>query len=134
MSTNKVEENKKKDIEVAEQAPLQKYSVIISFTKVKPLENLCSNLVKEAKIRQQNIEGSEKVQIKGPVRMPTKRLKICTRKSPCGNGTNTFDNWEMRIHKRVFKVLATQESIMELIGGVKYDNGIKLEVIGEEEE
>lgn len=39
--------------------------------------------------------------------MPTKRLKICTRKSPCGNGTNTFDNWEMRIHKRVFKVVAT---------------------------
>ncbi len=37
----------------------------------------------------------------GPIPLPTKRLKITTRKSPCGNGTATFDRFEMRIHKRI---------------------------------
>lgn len=119
---------------MASQSPLQKYTVTVSFTKVKPLENLCSSLIKEAKIKQANADGVEKVMVRGPVRMPTKKLKICTRKSPCGNGTNTFDNWEMRIHKRVFHINASQESIMELIGSLKYDSGIRLEIVNEEEE
>merc|ERR1712100_953762 len=33
--------------------------------------------------------------IKGAVRMPTKTLRITTRKSPCGEGTNTWDRFEM---------------------------------------
>ena len=101
------QEEKKKDVELAEQSPLQKYTVTVSFTKVKPLETLCANLVKEAKMKQASADGADKVQLKGPVRMPTKKLKICTRKSPCGNGTNTYENWEMRIHKRVFKINAS---------------------------
>ena len=39
-------------------------------------------------------------QIVGPIPLPTKKLKITTRKSPCGDGTATFDNFEMRIHSR----------------------------------
>merc|ERR1712147_141201 len=39
--------------------------------------------------------------VKGPTRLPTKRLNITTRKSPCGEGTNTWDRFEMRIHKRL---------------------------------
>ncbi len=36
------------------------------------------------------------LKVKGPVRMPTKILGITTRKSPCGEGTNTWDRFEMR--------------------------------------
>jgi small subunit ribosomal protein S10 len=39
------------------------------------------------------------VTIRGPVPLPTKKLKVTTRKSPCGNGKATFDRYEMRIHK-----------------------------------
>ena len=35
------------------------------------------------------------------MRLPTKKLRITTRKSPCGEGTNTWDRFEMRIHKCV---------------------------------
>jgi small subunit ribosomal protein S10 len=38
---------------------------------------------------------------KGPIPLPTKRLRVTTRKSPCGDGTATFDRFEMRIYKRV---------------------------------
>ena len=42
----------------------------------------------------------------GPIPLPTKKLKITTRKSPCGDGTATFDNFEMRIHSRVIDLPA----------------------------
>ncbi len=38
----------------------------------------------------------------GPTRLPTKKLRLCVRKAPCGEGTNTYDHFEMRIHKRGF--------------------------------
>ena len=46
------------------------------------------------------------VMISGPIPLPTKRLKITTRKSPCGSGSATFDRFEMRIHKRVIDLPA----------------------------
>ena len=48
----------------------------------------------------------KKVKVSGPVRMPTKFLRITTRKSPCGEGTNSWEHLEMRIHKRVIDLVA----------------------------
>jgi small subunit ribosomal protein S20e len=39
---------------------------------------VCADLIRGAKEKQ--------LKVKGPVRMPTRVLKITTRKSPCGNG------------------------------------------------
>jgi small subunit ribosomal protein S10 len=51
--------------------------------------------------RIKDISSSAGVPISGPIPLPTKKLKVTTRKSPCGDGTATFDRFEMRIHKRV---------------------------------
>jgi len=51
-----------------------------------------------------DIASKSGIMIRGPIPLPTKKLKITTRKSPCGNGTATFDHFEMRIHKRVIDV------------------------------
>ncbi len=54
---------------------------------------------------------------KGPIPLPTKRLKVTTRKSPCGDGTATFDRFEMRIHKRVIDLPSNDKilhSVMRL--------------------
>ena len=50
---------------------------------VSPLPAVCADLIKGAK--------DKRLKVKGPVRMPTKVLHITTRKSPCGEGTNTWD-------------------------------------------
>lgn len=52
------------------------------------LPPVSADLVKGAKDKQ--------LKVKGPVRLPTKTLRITTRKSPCGEGTNTWDRFEMR--------------------------------------
>ena len=38
------------------------------------------------------------MKVSGPVRLPTKHLRITTRKTPCGEGSKTWDRFEMRIH------------------------------------
>ena len=51
------------------------------------------------------------LKVKGPVRMPTKFLRITTRKTPCGEGSKTWDRYEMRIHKRVIDLVSPAETV-----------------------
>jgi small subunit ribosomal protein S10 len=64
--------------------------------------NELNNLINQIK----DIASKAGTPISGPIPLPTKKLKITTRKSPCGDGTATFDNFEMRIHARVIDLPA----------------------------
>ena len=69
------------------------------------------------------------VVMRGPVPLPTRRMKVTTRKSPCGNGTATFDRFEMRIHKRLIDLPANERvlhNIMKL--QIPKNVNIKIEV------
>ena len=50
---------------------------------------VCADLIKGAK--------EKNLKVKGPVRMPTKVLRITTRKTPCGEGTKTWDRWVLQL-------------------------------------
>ena len=56
---------------------------------------------------------------KGPIPLPTKKLKVTTMKTPCGDGTGhgntTWDRWEMRIHKRVIDVSADERTLRQIM-------------------
>jgi small subunit ribosomal protein S20e len=58
--------------------------------------------------------NSSGVTIKGPVRLPNKHLRICTRRSPCGEGSKTWDNFEMTIFKRYIDITCTTSQIKEI--------------------
>ena len=68
---------------------------------------MSSNLVKNAK--------SQQLQVKGPVRMPTKTLRITTRKTPNGEGSKTWDRFEMRIYKRVIDLHSPSEIVKQIV-------------------
>ena len=72
--------------------------VKINSTDIEMLNNICDTIKDLAK--------KSGIVISGPIPLPTKKLKITTRKSPCGNGTATFDRFEMRIHRRVIDLPA----------------------------
>jgi len=55
------------------------------------------------------------VKIRGPIPLPTKRLIVPTRKTPCGEGTHTWDKWEMRIHKRLVDVDPNERFLKRLM-------------------
>ena len=55
------------------------------------------------------------VKIRGPIPLPTKRLNLTTRKSPCGVGKNTWDRFQMRIHKRLVDVDPNERFLKRLM-------------------
>lgn len=67
------------------------------------------------------------IPISGPVPLPTKKLKITTRKSPCGEGTATFDNFEMRIHKRLID-LPANDKIIHSIMKMKIPKSVNIKI------
>ncbi|MEM2101956.1 MAG: 30S ribosomal protein S10 [Candidatus Bathyarchaeia archaeon] len=70
------------------------------------LEEVCSEL--------RAIAEKTGVKITGPIPLPTKKLKVPVLKSPCGEGTQTWDKWEMRIHKRLIDIDA-EDRVMRRI-------------------
>ena len=44
---------------------------------------VCTELIDKAK--------GKGLRVRGPIRMPTKTLRITTRKTPCGEGSKTWD-------------------------------------------
>lgn len=67
------------------------------------------------------------VKVRGPARMPTKHLRITTRKTPCGEGSKTWDSFEMCIHKRVIDFTCTMLGMRE-ITALKIEPGVDVEV------
>jgi len=77
---------------------MAKVRIKLGSIDINALNGICESI--------KSIASKSGVMISGPIPLPTKRLKITTRKSPCGSGTATFDRFEMRIHKRVIDLPA----------------------------
>jgi len=77
---------------------MSKVRIKLKSMNIDQLNNICSEI--------QEIASKAGINISGPIPLPTKKLKITTRKSPCGDGTATFDNFEMRVHSRVIDLPA----------------------------
>ncbi|CDJ36330.1 40s ribosomal protein S20, putative [Eimeria mitis] len=80
---------------------------------------VCTELIGAAKQR--------RLQTNGPVRLPVKTLRVTTRKSPCGEGTNTYDRFELRIYKRLID-LHSASDVVRQITSINIDPGVEVEV------
>ena len=67
------------------------------------------------------------VELKGPIPLPTKKLKITTKKSPAAEGKRSWDRFEMRIHKRLVDISA-DERTLRLIMRVPIPEGLNIEI------
>lgn len=67
------------------------------------------------------------VDMRGPIPLPTKKLKVTTRKGPCGDGTATWERYEMRIHKRLID-LGIDERALRLVMRVPIPEGLNIEI------
>lgn len=70
----------------------------------------------------------EKVVFSGPIYFPIKKLKIATRKSPCGEGSETWDHWIMKIYKVLFRIFIIKKPLGELIKKLEIPEGIKIKI------
>ena len=106
-----------------EEQELHRIRITLTSRNVKALEKVCSDLIDGAK--------QKELSVKGPVRLPTKRLKIVTRKAPNGEGTNTYDKFEMRIHKRLID-LNSPSDVVKQITSINIEPGVEVEVTMQE--
>ncbi len=71
------------------------------------------------------------VSVRGPMPLPTKKLKVTTLKTPCGDGTGhgnaTWDKWEMRIHRRVIDI-GTNDRALRQVVRLPIPEGIKIDI------
>eukprot|EP00005_Dracoamoeba_jomungandri_P010594 CAMPEP_0174264878 /NCGR_PEP_ID=MMETSP0439-20130205/24355_1 /TAXON_ID=0 /ORGANISM="Stereomyxa ramosa, Strain Chinc5" /LENGTH=121 /DNA_ID=CAMNT_0015351027 /DNA_START=70 /DNA_END=435 /DNA_ORIENTATION=- len=102
-----------------EEQNFHRIRITLTSRDVKSLEKVCSDLIRGAK--------GQQLKVKGPVRLPTKVLRITTRKSPCGEGTNTWDRFEMRIHKRLIDLHSPSE-VVKQITSISIEPGVEVEV------
>ncbi|CAG0920034.1 unnamed protein product [Notodromas monacha] len=104
---------------MADEPIVHRIRITLTSRNVKSLEKVCSELIRGAK--------DKSLKVKGPVRMPTKTLRITTRKTPCGEGSKTWDRFQMRIHKRVIDLHSSSE-IVKQITSISIEPGVEVEV------
>lgn len=86
---------------------LQKARIRLSGTDAKKLDEVCEGIIDMAK----RVGASKS----GPIPLPTKRIKVPIRKSPDGEGTATWDKWELRIHKRLIDMDADERAMRQIM-------------------
>ena len=91
----------------------------LASTDIDKLNQICANI--------KDIAGQTGVELRGPIPLPTKRLKLTTRKSPCGNGKATWERYEMRVHKRLIDVGA-DERTLRLVMRVPIPENLNIEI------
>ena len=91
------------------------------------LSSVDLNALNEVCVTIKDIASKAGIVISGPIPLPTKRMKITTRKSPCGDGTATFDKYEMRIHKRVID-LPANDRVLHAIMRVPIPRSINIKI------
>ncbi len=73
----------------------------------KKLDSVCDSIIRIA-----DKTGAKR---SGKIPLPTKRMKVPVRKSPCGGGTESYEKWEMRIHKRLIDVKADDRTLRHIM-------------------
>ncbi len=85
----------------------QSARIKLTSTSLPRLDGVCTEIM--------GIGKKTGVKIKGPTPLPVKRLNVATRKSPCGSGTETYEKWEMRMHRRIIFISADDRAIRQLM-------------------
>ncbi|MFL2944960.1 MAG: 30S ribosomal protein S10 [Candidatus Poseidoniales archaeon] len=67
------------------------------------------------------------VDMTGPIPLPTRKLKVPVRKSPDGEGSETWDRWEARLHKRLIYIDADERAMRQLMR-IQIPDGVKISI------
>ncbi|XP_054534285.1 small ribosomal subunit protein uS10-like, partial [Pan troglodytes] len=102
---------------VEPEVAIHQIRITVTSRKVKSLEKVCADLIRGAK--------EKNLKVKGPVRMPTKTLRITTRKTPC-ECSKTWDCFGMRIHKRLIDWHSPSE-IVKQVTSISIEPGVEVE-------
>ncbi len=97
----------------------QRARIRLSSTNTEYLDGVCNQI--------KRITHKTGVRMAGPIPLPTRRMIVPTRKTPCGQGSESWDKWEMRIHKRLIDIDADERAIRQIMR-VKIPDSVYIEI------
>ncbi len=98
---------------------MQRARIKLASTDISKVNEVCDYI--------KGITEKTGVDMRGPIPLPTKKLKITTRKSPCGDGKASWERYEMRVHKRLVD-LGVDERALRLVMRVPIPEGLNIEI------
>ena len=98
---------------------MSKARINLAIIDINRLNQICNSI--------KDIADKTGIDMRGPIPLPTKKLKITTRKSPCGNGKASFDRFEMRVHKRLID-LGVDERALRLVMRVPIPEDVQIQI------
>jgi small subunit ribosomal protein S10 len=101
------------------QRKMPKARIKLASIEISKINEICEYI--------KDISKKTGVEMRGPIPLPTKKLKLTTRRSPCGEGKATWERYEMRIHKRLID-LGVDERALRLVMRVPIPEGLNIEI------
>jgi len=98
---------------------MQKARIKLASIDINKVNDVCSFI--------NDIAEKTGVDMRGPIPLPTKKLRVTTRKSPDGEGKASWERYEMRIHKRLID-LGLDERALRLVMRVPIPEGLNIEI------
>ena len=98
---------------------MQKARLKLTSTDFLTLENVCKQIIEVA--QRTGVKHS------GIIPLPTKKLIVPTRKGPTGGGTESYERWQMRIHKRLIDIEADERTLRRIMR-VEIPENVHLEI------
>ncbi len=97
-----------------------KARIRLSGLNPKDLDRICQQ-IKEIALK-------TGVEISGPIPLPTRRLVIPVRKAPDGEGSETYDHWELRVHKRLIDIAADERALRQIMR-IQVPKDVNIEIV-----
>jgi small subunit ribosomal protein S10 len=86
---------------------MQTARIVLTSTDYKKLTDFCNNLIDVAK--------KAGVKHSGIIPLKTKKLVVPTRRGASGGGTETYQKFQLRIHKRIIDIKADDKILRKVI-------------------
>lgn len=86
---------------------MTKAVIILVSTKATDIDSIAKQI--------KSIATTINVKSRGPVPLPTKILSQTVRKAPHGDGSHTYERWEMRVHKRLIEIDGSEQALRQIM-------------------
>ena len=86
---------------------MQKARIKLTSANYDQLTEICNKIL--------DVAVRTGVKHSGAIPLPTKKLVVPTRKAPCGGGTESYERWQLRIHKRLIDIEADERTLRRVM-------------------
>lgn len=86
---------------------MERARIMIYGSEKQSVESVTNQIVDIAK--------KSKAVVRGPIPLPTKKVRVVVRKNVSGEGNTSWDRWEIRISKRIVDIYRNDKAMRDVM-------------------